>query len=76
MGKLGKNHDRVLLLQTAIKLNDANPSYYRNLGSAYYSLQSYELACEKYDKAIKIEPENLLNYHNKGSALLKLEKYE
>lgn len=54
MGKLGKHHEKVLLLQTAIALNPANPSYYRNLGSAYYNLQNYELAIEKYDKAIQL----------------------
>lgn len=54
MGKLGKSHERILLLQAAINLNHENPSYYRNLGSAYYNLENYELACEKYDIAIKI----------------------
>lgn len=54
MGKLGKHHEKVLLLEKAISLNGKIPSYYRNLGSAYYNMEKYELACQTYDKAIEL----------------------
>lgn len=76
MGKLGKNHERILLLRKAIDLNSSVASYHRNLGSAYYVNLNYDLAVQEYDKAIQIEPDNLMNYHNKGSALYKDEKYK
>jgi hypothetical protein len=33
-------------MQKAISLDGGVASYYRNLGSAYYNIQNYELACK------------------------------
>lgn len=52
MGKLGKNHERIILLKKAIDLNNSVASYHRNLGSAYYVNLNYDLAVQEYDKAI------------------------
>jgi tetratricopeptide (TPR) repeat protein len=53
-GKLGKHHDKILAIEEAIKLNPSIGSYHRNLGSAYYNIERYELAIEEYNKAIEL----------------------
>ena len=41
---MGRQEEKVHLLEQAIAINDQIPAYHRNLGAAHYSLKNYKKA--------------------------------
>lgn len=71
----GNQGNAIRLIEQAISINDANASYYNNLGEAYRAFGQNREAIAAYQSALRINPRDVAANNNLGLALQNLQHY-